>query len=189
MPGAVDNVSPLYSTTSSQASTPNGHSLTSSVDLSGRGDGPTSSSSPDGDDVPLNSPKNGISRSVSGADSGIATAAGHGSEESVADFLMRIDSSISKTKNQVTRVEGKLTDALGPSDSCSDFLRFSNGRSSGHSASRLSHSHRKSHNGSATSLTSNGSSDLSHTTVITQGRKVKTSLRRLAKQQDELFEL
>lgn len=172
------DTSPLYTPGSSVASTPtaaNGHSLANSADF-GKAEAGSSSnkSSLDCDEISLNSPSAGVSRQNS-----VITDAPTTSDESVADFLMRIDSSISKTKSQVTQVEGKL------SEIDSDFMRFNNGRSSG----RLSNSHRKNHNGSATSLTSNGSSELGHTTVITQGRKVKTSLRRLAKQQDELFQL
>uniref|UniRef100_A0A2L2YI14 LysM and hypothetical peptidoglycan-binding domain-containing protein 2 n=1 Tax=Parasteatoda tepidariorum TaxID=114398 RepID=A0A2L2YI14_PARTP len=101
-------------------------------------------------------------------------------EESAADFLIRIDSHIAQTKDKVLRLQHKVVYS-------EDDLHNS----------RDGFSPRMSYQYQTTSLT--GSSSLSNLNVdpsiapqpviMTKGRKVKSSLKKLERQQDEIFEL
>jgi len=186
----IDFKTPPYSSSSSQDSSPKRKN-------SSRGTTSQQSSVVDcQEEVCLDSSESS-SRSQNGASSengsasaiGIAaTAATSQKEESVLDFLMRIDSSISKTKDQVMQRETKLNTKYSEND----LFRLSNGRPSSSLAQRHSLSSlNPSDSGSRTSLHSNGHTNGGDHSpiVITKGRKVKYSLKRLERKQDELFEL
>jgi len=170
-----DYQSPLYSASSSQASTPvNGHNTLGASSL----DKSSAHTSIDCDEVSLSSP---TKPSQPGSFDNGRTV--HSKDESFTDFLSRIDSSISKTKNQVSQCQEKLATT---SDHHKDLLNFNRPSSSLSSRSSLGYGHGQ--HGSSHSLHSNGSGDIP-LTVITGGRKVNKSLRRLERKQDELFEL
>lgn len=92
-------------------------------------------------------------------------------EKSISDFLVQIDTSIANTKSQVRKTQGNSEFAASEDD----FIRNRPSRS------RLRQQ-----------LTSQSSNDVltaPHPVVMTQGRKVRSSLQRLEKEQDEMFEL
>jgi len=145
------------------------------------------------DEITLDSPESSRSQNGAtsqGSSSGKTVAAvASQKEESVLDFLMRIDSSISKTKDQVMERETKLNTKYSEND----LFRISNGTTRPSSSLAQRHSLSSlnpSESGSRTSLHSNGHGGGDHSPiVITKGRKVKYSLKRLERKQDELFEL
>ncbi|GFS45237.1 lysM and putative peptidoglycan-binding domain-containing protein 2 [Nephila pilipes] len=106
--------------------------------------------------------------------------AGMEREESAADFLIRIDSHIAQTKDKVQRLQNKVVYSEDDLHNSRDGF-----------SSRMSYQYQRN------SLT--GSSSLSNlnvdpsltpqTVVMTKGRKVRSSLKKLEKQQDEIFEL
>jgi len=145
------------------------------------------------DEITLDSPEscrsqNGATSQGSSSGKTVAAVASQ-KEESVLDFLMRIDSSISKTKDQVMERETKLNTKYSEND----LFRISNGTTRPSSSLAQRHSLSSlnpSESGSRTSLHSNGHGGGDHSPiVITKGRKVKYSLKRLERKQDELFEL
>ncbi|XP_054719050.1 lysM and putative peptidoglycan-binding domain-containing protein 2-like [Uloborus diversus] len=101
-------------------------------------------------------------------------------EESAADFLIRIDSHIAQTKDKVLKLQNKVVYSEDDLHNSRDGF-----------SSRLGYQYQRS------SLT--GSSSLSNlnvdpsitpqTVVMTKGRMVRSSLKKLEKQQDEIFEL
>lgn len=88
-------------------------------------------------------------------------------EKSIHEFLGEIDSSIAITKNEVKKCQGN-----------SEFL----------SDVDIGYERRKPAV-SRMRLAANNNTNPPDTVVMTQGRKVRTSLQRLAQQQDEIFEL
>lgn len=181
-----DLKSPVYSSSSSQASSPsNGHkSLVKPVKISLKDSEELSFKSSNGSiDAVANS---GIENGTNGQPS----VASHKRDESIKDFLSRIDSSISRTKDQVMQQEDKLSSQ----HSESDLFQIGRVRQSPSAAYLHRHSLNSSraiHNsdrGSSSSLASNGGlGDIP--LVVTNTRTVKSSRRRLERKQDELFEL
>lgn len=107
-------------------------------------------------------------------------------EESVADFLIRIDSHIAKSKNQVNSIieqKARLTGTY----SDDDLFKSTSDKPSSSSYLRRQNSAR---NG-VLSFTRplEETNDKPQARIMTQGRKVTSSLKRLEKQQDELFQL
>lgn len=100
---------------------------------------------------------------------------GFSDEHSIDEFLDKIDSSIASTKNQVQKVQG--SSSLYSEDDI-----FSRKRQP---VSRLRQ--QSQHQTVGTSSTEILSAP--HPIVMTQGRKVRTSLQRLQREQDEMFEL
>ncbi|XP_055952769.1 lysM and putative peptidoglycan-binding domain-containing protein 2-like isoform X2 [Argiope bruennichi] len=101
-------------------------------------------------------------------------------EESAADFLIRIDSHIAQTKDKVQRLQNKVVYS-------EDDLHNSRGGFSSHMGYQYQRN-----NLSGSSSLSNLNVDPSltpQTVVMTKGRKVRSSLKKLEKQQDEIFEL
>ncbi|GIX83964.1 lysM and putative peptidoglycan-binding domain-containing protein 2 [Caerostris extrusa] len=101
-------------------------------------------------------------------------------EESAADFLIRIDSHIAQTKDKVQRLQNKVVYS-------EDDLHNSRDGFSSH----MSYQYQR-NNLSGSSSLSNLNVDPSltpQTVVMTKGRKVRSSLKKLEKQQDEIFEL
>ncbi|XP_076314585.1 lysM and putative peptidoglycan-binding domain-containing protein 2-like [Tachypleus tridentatus] len=92
-------------------------------------------------------------------------------EESTADFLIRIDSSIAKSKDKARTLEKSI---LYPYDEVSHL--------------RLRHQQYP-YNNIQEHISSSDPSVPPQPLVMTQGRKVRSSLRRLEKVQDEIFEL
>lgn len=103
------------------------------------------------------------------------------SNQSIADILVRIDSSIAQTRNQVEQRE-KFHDQQFPED---DLPRVKQ-RSNHHSRMRQS---------AQTAASSENVYSLADSrltlqpVVMAQGKRVKSSLQRLQQQQDEMFEL
>lgn len=175
IPIGDEDLSTLYSASSSQASTPlNGHNTlgNSSQNQS------STETSIDCDEASLKSPCEPSNLGSSDNSQPV-----HTNDESYKDFLMRIDSSISKTKNQVSQCQEK---SAASNEQHKDLLNFNRPSSSLSSRSSLGYSHGQ--YGSSHSLASNGGGDIP-LTVISEGRKVNKSLRRLERKQDELFEL
>ncbi|XP_063221314.1 lysM and putative peptidoglycan-binding domain-containing protein 2 [Bacillus rossius redtenbacheri] len=103
------------------------------------------------------------------------------SEKSVDDFLVAIDTSIANTKNQVKKSQGH-------SEFRDDDDLYAHRRPA---VSRLRQQQQQQQQ-QQLQLQSNGTDDLlntPHPVVMTQGRKVRTSLQRLQREQDEIFEL
>ncbi|GIX94666.1 lysM and putative peptidoglycan-binding domain-containing protein 2 [Caerostris darwini] len=101
-------------------------------------------------------------------------------EESAADFLIRIDSHIAQTKDKVQRLQNKVVYS-------EDDLHNSRDGFSSHMGYQYQRN-----NLSGSSSLSNLNVDPSltpQTVVMTKGRKVRSSLKKLEKQQDEIFEL
>ncbi|GLV43325.1 red Malpighian tubules [Carabus blaptoides fortunei] len=98
--------------------------------------------------------------------------AGSLGEKTIDEFLGKIDTSIAITKSEVKKCQGN-----------SEFLSDIDGgyekRKPAMSRMRLA----------ANNNTTPDLLQTSHAVVMTQGRKVRTSLQRLAQQQDEIFEL
>ncbi|GLH07990.1 Uncharacterized protein GBIM_13345 [Gryllus bimaculatus] len=92
-------------------------------------------------------------------------------ERSITDFLVKIDTSIANTKSQVKKTQGNSEFAADEDD----FFR------SRPSRSRLRQQ--------LATQSSNDVLSAPHPVVMTQGRKVRSSLQRLEKEQDEMFEL
>lgn len=102
-------------------------------------------------------------------------------ESSVDDFLAKLDSSIANVKREVKRAQGN-------SEFCSDDVYVQRRRAS----AKLRNSHPTTSNTSSDLVRPASSSDMHNfptAVVMTQGRKVKTSLQRLEQQQDEIFQL
>lgn len=100
---------------------------------------------------------------------------GFSDEHSINEFLDKIDSSIASTKNQVQKVQG--SSSLFSEDDI-----FSRKRPP---VSRLRQQNQH-------QIVAPSSSEIlspPHPIVMTQGRKVRTSLQRLQREQDEMFEL
>ncbi|XP_051159086.1 lysM and putative peptidoglycan-binding domain-containing protein 2 [Leptopilina boulardi] len=109
-------------------------------------------------------------------------------ESTVDDFLARMDSSIASVKKDVKRAQGNSEFCHEGDDSYVQKRK---------AVARLRNSHPVSSNPYAPMPTSElvnsfSSSDvhsLPSTVVMTQGRRVRTSLQRLQQQQDEMFQL
>jgi hypothetical protein len=176
--------SPEYSSSSSQASTPqNGHNpMLKTFKTSLQGSDETSLKSSNGSiDGPSNGTANGDSRAPS--------ATSHKKEESIVDFLSRIDSSISKTKDQVMQQEDKLSSQHSESD-LFQITRARHSPSTSYLRRQSFNSTRASDRGSSSSLASNGHAGLGDIPlVVTNTRKVKSSRRKLELVQDDMFEL
>lgn len=117
-------------------------------------------------------------------------------EESVADFLIRIDCYIAKSKNQVNsimRQGSRLTNTY----SDDDLFRTSLGQQTrSNVSSSTSYLKRQNSTGNGAvsysglrAAANESSNELPQSLVMTQGRKVMSSLKRLEQQQDEMFEL
>ncbi|XP_035204828.1 lysM and putative peptidoglycan-binding domain-containing protein 2-like [Stegodyphus dumicola] len=111
------------------------------------------------------------------SDNGIASLE---REESAADFLIRIDSHIAQTKDKVLKLQNKVVYSEDDLHNSRDGF-----------SSRLSYQYKRNSLTGSSSL-SNLNVDPSLTpqaVVMTKGRKVRSSLKKLEKQQDEIFEL
>ncbi|GFR04363.1 lysM and putative peptidoglycan-binding domain-containing protein 2 [Trichonephila clavata] len=101
-------------------------------------------------------------------------------EESAADFLIRIDSHIAQTKDKVQRLQNKVVysedDLHNSRDGFSSHMSYQYQRNSLTGSSSLSN-------------LNVDPSLMPQTVVMTKGRKVRSSLKKLEKQQDEIFEL
>ncbi|KAJ8896458.1 hypothetical protein PR048_001802 [Dryococelus australis] len=99
------------------------------------------------------------------------------SEKSIDDFLVAIDTSIANTKSQVKKSQGHSEFQDEDDDS------YAHRRPA---VSRLRQQQLQNHS-------TDGSVDdplsAPHPVVMTQGRKVRSSLQRLQREQDEIFEL
>ncbi|KAK3931578.1 LysM and putative peptidoglycan-binding domain-containing protein 2 [Frankliniella fusca] len=104
-----------------------------------------------------------------------STENGFSDEHSIDEFLDKIDSSIASTKHQVQKVQG--SSSLYSEDDI-----FSRKRPP---VSRL----RQQNQHQIVAPTSSEILSPPHPIVMTQGRKVRTSLQRLQREQDEMFEL
>ncbi|XP_049763861.1 lysM and putative peptidoglycan-binding domain-containing protein 1 [Schistocerca cancellata] len=116
----------------------------------------------------------------------------HSEERSINDFLVHIDNSIANMKSQVKKTQGN-------SEFCSssDDDMFGRRRTT---RSRLRQQQFEASSGvtpmqgatavlTASSQSHNDVLSMPQTLVMTQGRKVRSSLQRLQKEQDEMFEL
>lgn len=110
-------------------------------------------------------------------------------EGSVNDFLAKMDSSIANAKKEVKRAQGNSEFCIDGNDSYVHLRKTSN---------RLRNSLPVTSSSTFTisppseTLRPSSSSDMhnfSTAVVMTQGRRVKTSLQRLQQQQDEMFQL
>nr|CAD7451995.1 unnamed protein product [Timema tahoe] len=104
------------------------------------------------------------------------------SERSINDFLVEIDTSIANTKSQVKKSQG--------------FSEFANNEDTNFVrkplVSRLRQQQQQQLHQSlppTTNTTNNDILSMPQPVVMTQGRKVRSSLQRLEKEQDEIFEL
>ncbi|XP_034244872.1 lysM and putative peptidoglycan-binding domain-containing protein 2 [Thrips palmi] len=104
-----------------------------------------------------------------------STENGFSDEHSIDEFLDKIDSSIASTKNQVQKVQGN-------SSLYSEDDIFTRKRPP---VSRL----RQQNQHQVVAPSSSEILSAPHPIVMTQGRKVRTSLQRLQREQDEMFEL
>ncbi|XP_076281760.1 lysM peptidoglycan-binding domain-containing protein red isoform X2 [Lasioglossum baleicum] len=109
-------------------------------------------------------------------------------DSSVNDFLAKMDSSIANAKREVRRTQGSSEFCADGNDTCTQRHRV---------PTKLRNSFPMSSNAHTISSPSelarpSSSSDMHNfptAVVMTQGRKVKTSLQRLQQQQDEIFQL
>ncbi|XP_076661864.1 lysM peptidoglycan-binding domain-containing protein red [Halictus rubicundus] len=109
-------------------------------------------------------------------------------DSSVNDFLAKMDSSIANAKREVRRTQGSSEFCTEGNDTCTQRHRV---------PTKLRNSFPMSSNTHTISSPSelvrpSSSSDMHNfptAVVMTQGRKVKTSLQRLQQQQDEIFQL
>lgn len=106
-------------------------------------------------------------------------------EESIADFLIRIDSYIAKSKNQVNSINQKSR--LPSTYSDDNIYKSSVDKSSSSTYLRRQHSARNGMLSFGRPLEE--SKDQLELLNMAHGRKVASSLRKLEKQQDELFQL
>lgn len=116
-------------------------------------------------------------------------------DENIRDFLGRIDTSIKKTKSQIKELNlpGDGTVGAGNADPSLPGLTLSTALNS---VSYQNNYHENSHSQSLGDLSNNGQSrsfssvDFApKTTVVTSGRKVKTSLQRHHREHEQMFEL
>lgn len=107
-------------------------------------------------------------------------------DESAADFLIRIDSSIAKSKDKVKVMQQNRMSGTHSDD---DLFRINH--STNKCGLRRHHSSTsRPHSANSSSSLNDIQTDLSQPIVVmTHGRKVKSSLKRLEKTQDEIFEL
>ncbi|GAB6031870.1 hypothetical protein CHUAL_010266 [Chamberlinius hualienensis] len=103
------------------------------------------------------------------------------SNQTIADILVRIDSSIAQTRNQVERRE-KLQDQHYPDDGLPRVKQCFNHHSRMRQSLQSAHSSDNVVNVTDSRLTL-------QPVVMAQGKRVKSSLQRLQQQQDEIFEL
>ncbi|XP_054161960.1 lysM and putative peptidoglycan-binding domain-containing protein 2-like [Oppia nitens] len=105
-------------------------------------------------------------------------------DESAADFLIRIDSSIAKTKDKVKDMQ---QNRLIGTHSDDDLFRFNH--NTDRSALRRHHSSTSRPHSANSSANSNHSDFPQPLVMMSHKRKVKSSLKRLEQTQDEIFEL
>jgi hypothetical protein len=160
-------------------------------------------SSLESDDIPLEDDSNQINRCESKLKNGFKMASllvsshqqsnnldnyetNEREDESAADFLIRIDSSIAKSKDKV-----KVMQQNRMSGTHSDDDLFRAHHSSHHSGLRRHHSSTsRPHSATSSSSLNDIQTDCSQPIVMmTSGRKVKSSIKRLERAQDEIFEL
>ncbi|EFN83745.1 lysM and putative peptidoglycan-binding domain-containing protein 2 isoform X1 [Harpegnathos saltator] len=104
-------------------------------------------------------------------------------ESSVNDFLAKMDTSIANVKKEVKRAQGNSEFCTNSNDVYVQRRRAS---------AKLRNSHSTTSNSPSDSSRPASSSDMHNfptAVVMTQGRRVKTSLQRLEQQQDEMFQL
>lgn len=124
---------------------------------------------------------------VQSASSPSSIASSIDDDSSVNDFLAKMDSSIANAKKEVKRTQGNSEFCTEDSDI---FIRPHKSSKLRNSLPVTSNTH--STPSSSESLRPSSSGDMHNfptAVVMTQGRKVKTSLQRLQQQQDEIFQL
>ncbi|XP_066992918.1 lysM and putative peptidoglycan-binding domain-containing protein 2 [Anabrus simplex] len=128
-------------------------------------------------DLAMNSSNNQLLFDVNSVHSPGTPDSSQEEESSISDFLVKIDTSIANTKSQVKKSQGNSEFRADDDD-----LTVSRCRPP---KSRL----RQQLTAQSTHGTHNDMLSAPHPVVMTQGRKVRSSLQRLEKETDEMFEL
>ncbi|XP_043489152.1 lysM and putative peptidoglycan-binding domain-containing protein 2 [Polistes fuscatus] len=106
-------------------------------------------------------------------------------ESTADDFLAKMDSSIANVKKEIKRTQGSSEFCNEGNDTYVQQRKSSNKFRD----SLSSNTHTSAHSSELRLSSSSDSQNFPTAVVMTQGRKVKTSLQRLQQQQDEMFQL